>query len=339
MPKKLENIVGQEHVVKLLNTQLEAEQTSHAYLFAGPVGSGRLECAKAMAAALLGDEFADKIANDTCVDVKIYEPQGVQTYLAGQIKEIVKDSNLAPIQAKQKVYIIREAEKLGTSAANAFLKTLEEPSTEVCFILLANNAENVLPTITSRCQLINFKQIPKEMAILHIQQEGGCARDDAENALKLFGGDTEHAIEFCLDQNLQDLYHEAVDVVKNADIMSDWEVLQRSKDIVSKISEVVEVHKKNLEDKTKELTEVLDPHAISIINDQNKRSVSAKQFELLHLFCASIKFYFRNLLLNNNSSEKYIAKLERVNEIEQNLAYNIAPQNFCDVCLLELKRI
>ena len=98
------------------------------------------------------------------------------------------------------------------------------------------------------------------------------------------------------------------------------------------------VYKSSLEEKTKDLSDVLEHSAISIIEDQNKRNVGSKQRELLALFCAIIKLYYRNQI-KETMQDKYIKRINCLNDFEQNLAYNISPQNFCDVVLLKIKRI
>ena len=339
MPNYFENIVGQDYACKLLSSQIEAGNTSHAYLFVGPAGCGKLNCAKALAKALQGPGFVDQIDNDSMVDVKIYEPEGVQTYLVGQITNIVKDSVLAPIQGQYKIYILKEADKLGTSAANAFLKTLEEPTQNVCFILLTNNAKNVLETINSRCQLVEFKQLPNDLAVETVMKASGCDSNHSQMAVELFGGNTTKAIEFCQDQNMEDLYSEIISTAESLDEDSDWDTIQRSNDIINKIKEMVDVYKTELEEKTKDLSEVLEDSAISIIEDQNKRSANSKQKELLHFFCAVLNKHYRDQLLESSNQESLISRLSCLSDFEQNLAYNISPQNFCDVVLLKLKRI
>lgn len=215
------DIKGQDFACNILKSQLDFNKTSHAYLFVGPDGAGKLNTALAFSKALTGAEFAERIDANTFPDVSRYSAQGVHAYLAGQIKDIVADANLAPIQAKNKVYILQEAEKLGSSAANAFLKTLEEPPSYVCFILLANNLDNVLSTIVSRCQIINFKALPYDLAVKQIQGQAGCAPDDAQIAYDLFGGNTNKAVEFCLDQNMQDLYDEVNNIILQMNNMTD----------------------------------------------------------------------------------------------------------------------
>lgn len=338
MRNYFKDIVDQDFAVKILKSQLNEGKTSHAYLFCGPVGSEKVNCAKALIKSLERDKVSESVDKNTFVDLKIYEPMGVQTYLVSQIKEIVKESSLAPMIGINKYYIIKNAESLGTAAANAFLKTLEEPSPNVCFILLANNEDNVLPTIVSRCQVINFKQLPLETALSVVKENSGASQSDCKKALMLFGGNTDKAIDFCLDQNLQDFNSEISEVLQQLDILDDWDCILHSTDIVNKLKEIVDVYKSNLEDKTKELSEVLEHSALSIIEEQNKRSINMKQKELLFLFCSIIKMYYRNLI-KEEKKDKYISRINRLNDIEQNLAYNINPQNFCDVVLLNLKRI
>ena len=221
MRNYFEDIFGQDFAIKVLKSQIAEGKTSHAYLFCGAVGSEKLNCAKALIKSLENEKFSESIDNNTFVDLKIYEPMGVQTYLVSQIKEIVKDSLLSPMLGKNKFYIIKNAESLGTSAANAFLKTLEEPNSNACFILIANNEENVLPTISSRCQVINFKQLPFEISVNVVHENSGASESDCEKALMLFGGNTDKAIDFCLDQNLQDYCSEINEVLQHLDSLDD----------------------------------------------------------------------------------------------------------------------
>lgn len=339
MNSYFENIIGQEYSVKILQSEIANNKISHAYLFVGASGCGKMQCAKAFIKSLEEEKYAEKIEDDNFADVKIFEPKGAQTYLIGQIKEIVADSVLAPILGKRKFYIIKQAEKLGASAANALLKTLEEPADNVCFILMANNVKNVLSTIVSRCQTINFKQIPYSQAINFVMKNSGAAKDDAKNAIDLFGGNTEKAIEFCLDQNLQDYCFEIENTLTNLDALTDWECLEKSKDIVQKANEIIAVYKQSLDDSLKNVSEVLERAAIDTLEKQNKRNVNSKQKELLFLFCACIKLFYRNKLLEASNQEQLILRLSCLGNIEQNLAYNISSQNFCDVALLKIKRI
>lgn len=335
-----DKIAGQDNVVEILKSQINNKKTSHAYLFEGSSGCGKLACAKEFAKALFNDEkFYDAINNNTHPDVKILSPDGVQSYLAKQIKDLVSDSGLAPIQAIHKVYIIKDADKLGMAGANAFLKTLEEPAPHTCFVLLANNKDNVLPTILSRCQILSFNQLPYDNALNYVKDNSNLNMADAKKALDLFGGNTGKAIEFCNNQNLQDLADEVINLIENLQSLSDWQTIIRSQDIFHKIQEIVDVRKNDLDTQIKDLIDVLESPALSLVEEQNKRALTNLQKELLFLICSCIKLYYRNQMTDSQSTTTQILKINALDEIEDNLKYNISAQNFCDVVFLRLKRI
>lgn len=110
-------------------------------------------------------------------DIHFIEPEGAHGYLVDQIREVVADAHLAPIQATRKIYIIDRVDLLGTQAANAFLKTLEEPPENVVFILLGRTKDAVLPTIVSRCQVVPFRHIPTTEASGIISQNTGVSAE------------------------------------------------------------------------------------------------------------------------------------------------------------------
>lgn len=94
-----------------------------------------------------------------------------------------------------------------------------------------------------------------------------------------------------------------------------------------KINEILDVYKQTLEEKTDELSDVLDTSALTLLKKQNKRSVSARQNELLKLVCSIIKLYIRNIMLGSSNQDELISTLNVLSEIEQNLSYNINKQN------------
>lgn len=340
----LNNIVGQERLNKLLDNQLQNGTTSHAYLFVGPKACGKLSCAKEFAKKLLGTQFENEIDKEAFPDLMICSPQGVHSYLSSQIKEIVASCSLAPTLAKYKIFIIQEADKLGTSGANAFLKTLEEPQAYVKFILIADNKENVLSTIISRCQVVEFTNIPYSHAVDVVQKETGAAPDDVETTLAIYGGNTHKAMDFLLDQNMQDLHSECLHVFENLNNISNGQLLQRSKDITNKINEIIDIYSRNLNSKTKEIEDVLEKAAVTQIEKQNKRAVAVKQKELLEFICNVFIWKLRNMLWKTSLTLKtelleikYIKAIKLLGEFKEKLAYNIQMQNFCDVTLLRLK--
>ena len=147
----------QERVRDFLTNAVASGRASHAYLFLGAPGAGKLDAAWALAQAFLCEQdgcgscdSCVRVARHTHPDVHYYTPESATGYLIAQTRELLDDVPLAPIRAKAKVYIIDRAEQLRANTANALLKTLEEPPEGVMFILLGTSADVILPTIVSR---------------------------------------------------------------------------------------------------------------------------------------------------------------------------------------------
>lgn len=158
-------IVGQERAVGNLRKNIRLGRQNHAYLFAGPAGSGRLKTAIALAQSLLCEDNGCGICN-SCIragklihpDLHVIEAAGDEI-LIDQIREVISESQMVPVEGRSKVFIIPEAERLTVISANAFLKTIEEPERGNAFVLIAPDEGAVLPTIASRCQVLRFSRL------------------------------------------------------------------------------------------------------------------------------------------------------------------------------------
>ena len=143
---------GQPRAEALLNAGLRAP--AHAYLLHGPAGTGKRDAARAFAAALLGCDERRAVPGSH-PDFAQIEPEG-EALLVDQVHELSAALRYRPQEAPRRVGIVDEADRLNGDAANAFLKTLEEPPGEVVLILIADDLERVLPTVRSRCQPVPF---------------------------------------------------------------------------------------------------------------------------------------------------------------------------------------
>ena len=166
-PAKFSEVVGQDYIVKTLVNAIRNNKIAHAYLFAGPRGTGKTSVAKLFAKAINCQDFREE-ACDSCANCKAYlegnHPDIIELDAASNngvddIREIIEQVPYAPLLGKYKVYIIDEVHMLTTQAFNALLKTLEEPPAHVIFILATTDPQKVIPTVLSRCQRYNFSKI------------------------------------------------------------------------------------------------------------------------------------------------------------------------------------
>jgi DNA polymerase-3 subunit delta' len=202
-------IIGYERNISLLRRSLTTGKLSHAYLFYGIDGSGMKETAIALVEALFCNgtdgcgecPSCRKIASLSHPDLHLVEPDGAFIKI-DQIRELQKGLSYRPFEAPKKACIIENAERMNPSAANAFLKTLEEPPGEAILILTTTHVDAVLPTILSRCQQLRFPPLATE-TIASLLRENGADEEPARIAAALAGGSFERAREILEDDGLQ----------------------------------------------------------------------------------------------------------------------------------------
>jgi DNA polymerase-3 subunit delta' len=166
-------ILGNEAALRLLERALKSREVAHAYLFYGPPGVGKRTVARRFGAALVacGDAGAeDRARRGLHPDLSEIEPEGTFTTI-GQVREVVRLAASRPFEGARRVFVL-EADTLNVQAANALLKTLEEPEGEAVFVLLAASRENVLPTILSRAQAVRFNPVPTNAVAGFLQERG-----------------------------------------------------------------------------------------------------------------------------------------------------------------------
>lgn len=191
-PKTFSEIVNQDHVKKIFINSLENNTISHAYIFAGPRGTGKTTVARILAKSLncenrQGVEPCNKCSACLSIDngnfMDVYEIDAASNRGIDEIRKIREAVGYHAAQGKYKVYIIDEVHMLTKEAFNALLKTLEEPPENVVFILATTNPEKIPPTIISRCQVIDFKNIEIDKIIERLkyvsEKEGFKITDDA----------------------------------------------------------------------------------------------------------------------------------------------------------------
>jgi len=219
-----ENLKGQDSAVSHLKASLRNGRVSHAYIFSGPDGVGKrlaaVNFAKALncSGSLSGppcdpsagsgphpeltegcDECASckKIDSSKHPDVFILKPkeEGASIKM-DDVRAIIKDVYLKPLEARKKVYIIEGAEYMKHEAANALLKTLEEPPADSVIILLTENTKSLFHTIVSRCQVVKFFPLKLKEVEEILTRDYSLSQTDAHTLSHLSGGRLGEALKF-----------------------------------------------------------------------------------------------------------------------------------------------
>ncbi|MBN1246990.1 MAG: DNA polymerase III subunit gamma/tau [Anaerolineae bacterium] len=196
-PQTFDDVVGQEHIVQTLRHALRTEHIHHAYLLAGPRGTGKTTTARLIAKAVNCQapleerpcnqcEICQAVNDGRLMD--LIEIDAASNTGVDNIRDLLEKVGYRPAQATYKVYVVDEVHMLSTAAFNALLKTLEEPPAHVIFVLATTEVHKIPETILSRCQRFEFRRIPLEALVTRLRVIAEAEGIEAElEALELIG--------------------------------------------------------------------------------------------------------------------------------------------------------
>ncbi|MDD4995374.1 MAG: hypothetical protein PHW53_02840 [Patescibacteria group bacterium] len=212
------SVIGHEQILSFLEKSLNSGRLSHAYLFLGPEDVGKESAARWWLEKILhqGHEGGERHTLENHPDVAVIEREIDEK--SKKLKKLISIEQIRDLRDKlsltsflntYKVALIREAGHLSIEAANALLKTLEEPAGKTIIILLADDVARLPATIASRCQIIQFRAVPEKI-IYDALRERGAERDEAELLARLAAGSPGKALRLLEDKKLLEEYKNGI---------------------------------------------------------------------------------------------------------------------------------
>ena len=366
VPHALEGIGQQQPRVRDYFASAVGEgRLSHAYLFCGAPGAGMMEAAEAVAMCVVcpngGDgtcEECIRVRHHTHPDVRVVEPGGASGYLVDQVRDLVGDVVLSPQRARSKAYILDRADQLRGAAANALLKTLEEPPAGVLFILIARASDAVLPTIASRCQEIPFRAVPADDAIREVVQSAAVEPERARIALSITQT-PEEACELLLSPARLEVRRTTVRILGELPADDAWDVLCAARELLAVCQAPLDDVRAAQKEEAELAEDYLSPKAKREAAAAAGRELTARARSSMMESLAAAESVLRDVLLvcegagdgivNVDQAEAIsrlarttdaagvLAALASTRQAASDLAHNVTPQLAFEVMLISIK--
>jgi DNA polymerase-3 subunit delta' len=366
-------IACQKEVIDQLKMAIKNNELSHAYLFLGSEGVGKQATAKVFASVVncpkggCGEcPICLKIQHDLHPDVVFVEPEG-NFFTIEQVRELQHEVDLKPFEAQMKVYILDDVDKMTAEAANALLKTLEEPPLNVLFILLTPNLDGILPTVVSRCQIVRFKPISVSSLISFLVSKYKVKEVDAELFARLSGGILTKAIRFAeseLEHRRRKLILQIIEGVPLSDGIELAEVAEKIIEEVKKPLEELKTEQKKEFEEAKEIA-VCSAHASrikNVLSKKHKRRLNREESQGYNEVLSIFSSWYRDLMVLKETSNKKLltnidcvdllekqseqisssqawGAIEIIKETKWRLKLNVNPQLAFEAMLFELKSL
>jgi DNA polymerase-3 subunit delta' len=188
MVTRFDAVIGHRGVIELL--EREIVEPAQSYLFVGPSNVGKATIARRFAAALLcGEDQAcfDRVLSGVHPDLVLVEPEGRASITVDQARSVVSQATRTPLESVRKVFLLEEGGMMNDEAANALLKTLEEPTPATVFVIVAETEDDLPETVASRCRTVVLGRVSEEEVAAGLTQLG-IGEDQAKEAARIAGG-------------------------------------------------------------------------------------------------------------------------------------------------------
>ncbi len=246
------DIIGQEQIKKHLQESIMQGSLSHAYIINGEAGSGRRLLASALTKTLLCENRTpDGDACGKCKsclqadsnnhpDIRFITHEKASIGIDDIREQLINDISIKPYSSSHKVYIIPDANKMTEQAQNALLKTMEEPPEYAIILLLTENTQNLLPTITSRCITLNTQPLQKEVITQYLIKNLQMEPEQAKIAAGFCQGNVGKAIHFASSEDFQEMKRDTLQLLKEIDDMDVSDLMSMIKELSQRKGRITE---------------------------------------------------------------------------------------------------
>ncbi len=364
-----DDLIGQHRAADYLRAAVIGGSVAHAYLFVGPPGAGKKTAAKALACAMFCDDdgcgscrTCYRIKRGLHPDVRVFEPEGTASYLLDeQIRPLIHDVHLKPVEASRKVYVLAQADLMRDATANAFLKTLEEPPLSVVIVLLAPSYDSVLPTVASRCLVVRFAQIPPVTAERLLAERTGASPDETRAALAATGGVLVRAVEFLDSPTRREARTRVLAILKDLAAYDELDVLEAARELLVLVKVPLEELKAVHAEEIREREEFLGVSAGKSVEDRHKRELTAREREGVTEVLNIADSWLRDCLALSQGIDDLVANpdvadamcevaavitltaatraLDAVREARRRISYNVSPQLAVEAMLFDIREV
>lgn len=363
-----DELVGQHKVADHLAAAVRRGAISHAYLFVGPAGTGKKSAARALACAILCEddacgtcEVCRRVKRGSHPDVRVISPEGAANYIIEQIRDIIHDVSLSPAEARRKIFILDAADTLNDASANAFLKTLEEPPDDVVIILLATTYDGVLPTISSRCQVVRFKRMAPGAAAALLAESTGAGEEEALAALAATGGVLARAREFLDSPMRRAARDRMLSLLKDLPVFDEHDVLESAKMLLTAVKAPLDELKTIQAEEARARAEFLGSKGMKSLEERQKRQLTAREREGVTEIVNVTESWLRDCLMLSQGTPELVMNRDEldamhaiasvitpaaaaralggVKEARRRISYNVSPQLAVEAMLFDIREV